>query len=99
MLAIAGDGLAYVASSFIIINIKKKEDLHTEQLGRPTNIMEFEKTWPECSLSSGKQLTNTSVVIVGGGIGGMCVAIDLIKRNNCRDFVILERASGVGGTW
>ncbi|KAK4196683.1 monooxygenase [Triangularia verruculosa] len=61
--------------------------------------MEFEKTWPECSLSSGQQFTNTSVVIIGAGIGGMCVAIDLIKRNNCRDFVILERASGVGGTW
>ncbi|OBT39049.1 hypothetical protein VE00_10878 [Pseudogymnoascus sp. WSF 3629] len=61
--------------------------------------MAFEKSWPEFSLSSGQQFTNTSVVIVGAGIGGMCVAIDLIKRNNCRDFVILEQSAGVGGTW
>ncbi|KAI1463054.1 monooxygenase [Daldinia caldariorum] len=61
--------------------------------------MAFEKVRSESLLSSGQQLTNTSVVIVGAGIGGMCVAIDLIKRNNCRDFVILEQSSGVGGTW
>ena len=27
----------------------------------------------------------------------MCTAIDLVKRNNCRNFVILEKSSGVGG--
>ncbi|EAW20389.1 flavin-containing monooxygenase [Aspergillus fischeri NRRL 181] len=61
--------------------------------------MAFEKSWPEFSLSSGQQFTNTSVVIVGAGIGGMCVAIDLIRRNHCRDFVILEQSAGIGGTW
>lgn len=40
-----------------------------------------------------------TVVIIGGGISGICVAIDLLKRNNCRDFVILEKSAGVGGTW
>jgi hypothetical protein len=30
---------------------------------------------------------------------GMCMAIDLIKRNECRNFVILEKSSSVGGTW
>jgi cation diffusion facilitator CzcD-associated flavoprotein CzcO len=30
---------------------------------------------------------------------GMCMAIDLIKRNSCHNFVILEKSSGVGGTW
>ncbi|KAJ5546612.1 hypothetical protein N7494_004197 [Penicillium frequentans] len=29
----------------------------------------------------------------------MCMAIDLIKRNQCRNFVILEKGSSVGGTW
>lgn len=29
----------------------------------------------------------------------MCTAIDLIKRNNCRNFIILEKSSGIGGTW
>lgn len=61
--------------------------------------MAFEKPWPEFSLSSGQQFTNTSVVIVGAGIGGICVPIDLIKRNKCRDFVLLEQSAGVGGTW
>lgn len=54
---------------------------------------------PDSSLSSGQHFTNASVVIIGAGMGGICAAIDLIKRNDCRDFVILERSSGVGGTW
>lgn len=29
----------------------------------------------------------------------MCTAIDLITRNNCKNFVILEKSGGVGGTW
>lgn len=32
-------------------------------------------------------------------IPGMCTAIDLIKQNNCKNFIILEKSSGVGGTW
>ena len=30
---------------------------------------------------------------------GMCTAIDLIKRTSCKNFLILEKSSGVGGTW
>lgn len=30
---------------------------------------------------------------------GICTAIDLIRRHNCRNFVILEKSSYVGGTW
>ncbi|KAJ5329475.1 hypothetical protein N7452_009865 [Penicillium brevicompactum] len=46
-----------------------------------------------------KDFTNATVVIIGAGISGICMAIDLIKRNNCHNFVILERSSSVGGTW
>ncbi|KAJ6023057.1 hypothetical protein N7499_008375 [Penicillium canescens] len=46
-----------------------------------------------------KDFTNATVVIIGAGISGMCMAIDLIKRNNCHNFVILEKGSSVGGTW
>ncbi|KAL4804476.1 hypothetical protein BDV18DRAFT_143233 [Aspergillus unguis] len=46
-----------------------------------------------------KDYTNAAVVIIGAGISGMCMAIDLIKRNKCHNFVILEKSSGVGGTW
>src|ERR1700743_1989601 len=38
-------------------------------------------------------VTNTEPVI------GMCTAIDLIRKNKCRNFTILERGSGIGGTW
>lgn len=29
----------------------------------------------------------------------MCMAIDLIKRNQCHNFIILEKSTSVGGTW
>ncbi|KGO66726.1 hypothetical protein PITC_056190 [Penicillium italicum] len=46
-----------------------------------------------------KEFTNATVVIIGAGISGMCMAIDLIKRSKTQNFVILERSSSVGGTW
>ncbi|KAJ6036353.1 hypothetical protein N7540_000632 [Penicillium herquei] len=46
-----------------------------------------------------KDFTQATVVIIGAGISGMCMAIDLIKKNQCRNFVILEKSSNVGGTW
>ncbi|KAF2443240.1 monooxygenase [Karstenula rhodostoma CBS 690.94] len=61
--------------------------------------MEHDKIWTKEAMDSGQGYTDTSVVIVGAGIGGICVAIDLITRNHCRDFVILEQSSGIGGTW
>ncbi|KAL4807495.1 hypothetical protein BDV18DRAFT_151521 [Aspergillus unguis] len=42
--------------------------------------------------------TQSTVVIVGAGISGMCMAIDLLRRNH-HNFVILEKGSSVGGTW
>ncbi len=38
------------------------------------------------------------VVIIGAGFGGLCAAIQL-KRAGIDDFVVLERAAEVGGTW
>jgi len=38
------------------------------------------------------------IIIVGSGFGGLCAAIKL-KAAGEHDFVILERASDVGGTW
>lgn len=60
--------------------------------------MATSEVWPEDSVFS-QDYTQTSVVIVGAGIGGVCIAIDLIRQNKCRDFVILEKSAGVGGTW
>ena len=41
---------------------------------------------------------DTDVAIVGAGFGGLGTAISL-KRAGRNDFVVLERAGGVGGTW
>ncbi len=38
------------------------------------------------------------VVIIGAGPGGICAAIKLLEAG-IRDFVMLEKAGGVGGTW
>lgn len=38
------------------------------------------------------------IAIIGAGFGGLAMAIRLLQ-NNIRDFVILEKASGIGGTW
>jgi cation diffusion facilitator CzcD-associated flavoprotein CzcO len=40
----------------------------------------------------------TQVVIIGGGFSGLGVAIQLLERG-IKDFVILEKASQLGGTW
>lgn len=40
----------------------------------------------------------TSVLIIGAGFAGLGTAIQLLKRG-IDDFVILERAGEVGGTW
>jgi len=37
-------------------------------------------------------------LIVGSGFAGLCMAIKL-KQAGCRDFLLLEKAKGLGGTW
>jgi cation diffusion facilitator CzcD-associated flavoprotein CzcO len=69
-----------------------------EQCQEPLSLVDTVTSTPEDAVHS-QDYTKTSVVIVGAGIGGMCNAIDKIRQNKCRDFVILERSTGVGGTW
>ena len=38
------------------------------------------------------------VAIIGAGPGGICTAVRLLERG-LHDFVILEKAPGIGGTW
>jgi cation diffusion facilitator CzcD-associated flavoprotein CzcO len=46
----------------------------------------------------GDQTFNTGVVIIGSGFGGLGAAIRL-RQEGREDFVVLERAGDVGGTW
>lgn len=50
-------------------------------------------------MASTPGFTSTKVLIIGGGISGMCMAIELMTRYNIRDLVIVEKSSGFGGTW
>jgi cation diffusion facilitator CzcD-associated flavoprotein CzcO len=43
-------------------------------------------------------MTSPRIVIIGAGPGGLCMGAKLLEAG-CEDFVILERAEGVGGTW
>lgn len=44
------------------------------------------------------QIQSTQVAIIGSGFGGLATAIRLIQAN-MHDFIILEKANDVGGTW
>lgn len=44
------------------------------------------------------QPLSCDVAIVGAGLGGLCMALQLLAQGN-RDFVILEQHHDVGGTW
>jgi cation diffusion facilitator CzcD-associated flavoprotein CzcO len=44
------------------------------------------------------QPRHVRVAIIGSGFGGLCMAIKL-RQAGIEDFVILERADAVGGTW
>jgi hypothetical protein len=45
------------------------------------------------------QYNNAAVVIIGGGIAGMNMAIDLLTKQGIKSFVIIEKGGGFGGTW
>lgn len=57
-----------------------------------------DQPWPQVPVGN-KDHGQAAVLIIGAGISGLCTAIDLIKRNNCRNFTIVERSAGLGGTW
>jgi cation diffusion facilitator CzcD-associated flavoprotein CzcO len=53
---------------------------------------------PPIQPSSQKHREEVEVAIIGAGFGGLCMAIKLLEQGN-RNFVILEKAHEVGGTW
>ncbi|KXT07331.1 hypothetical protein AC578_437 [Pseudocercospora eumusae] len=42
---------------------------------------------------------DTHVLVIGAGMSGLALAVQLIRTYNCRDFHIVEKENDVGGTW
>jgi cation diffusion facilitator CzcD-associated flavoprotein CzcO len=61
-------------------------DIGRRQLGREVRTARLEGR------------STPGVVIVGGGLSGLAMAIQLV-RAGIRDFTIVEQSDGVGGTW
>ena len=57
----------------------------------------LQKPDPQSRQQNLDRITST-IVIIGCGFGGMAMAIEL-KKNGMNDFIILERASDIGGVW
>ncbi|MGW1254373.1 flavin-containing monooxygenase [Streptomyces sp. NPDC002513] len=49
-------------------------------------------------MAESEQVPHVRVAVIGSGFGGLGAAVRL-RREGITDFVVLERASGVGGTW
>lgn len=57
-----------------------------------------DKTAPRLGSSLGARGKDTRFVIIGAGISGVLMAIKLLERG-FRNFVVLEKADRMGGTW
>ena len=53
--------------------------------------------WPH--VDYGRNTNRADVLIIGAGISGMVTAIDMIRKGNGRNFIIVEKGNQVGGTW
>lgn len=49
-------------------------------------------------MSAGPSTRTLRIAIIGSGFSGLCLGIRLKKAGN-NDFIIFEKAAGVGGTW
>ncbi|TVY36246.1 FAD-binding monooxygenase [Lachnellula occidentalis] len=47
----------------------------------------------------GRNTNKTDVLIIGAGISGLVMAIEMIRKGNGRKFIIVEQGNQVGGTW
>ena len=56
------------------------------------------ETQPAAAASTRTAAREVRVAIIGSGFAGLCMAIALRRRGE-QDFVVLERADDVGGTW
>ena len=57
-----------------------------------------QETKAGASAPSAPSVREVEVAIAGAGFGGLCMAIKLLEAG-IQDFVVLEKAHDVGGTW
>jgi len=55
-------------------------------------------TSPSVPAATGDEATHLRVVVVGAGLAGIAAAVKL-KQAGLTDYVVLEKADRVGGTW
>jgi len=54
---------------------------------------------PSPTVEYGRNTNRADVLIIGAGISGMTTAIEMIRKGNGRNFIIVEKGNQVGGTW
>jgi cation diffusion facilitator CzcD-associated flavoprotein CzcO len=59
---------------------------------------EINQKGPATTATGGRPTPHVKVAIIGTGFSGLGTAIKLLQ-NNVKDFVLLERADEIGGTW
>jgi cation diffusion facilitator CzcD-associated flavoprotein CzcO len=42
---------------------------------------------------------NTEVLIIGAGMSGLGLAVQIIRKYGLRNFELIEKSDDVGGTW
>ncbi|KAG9234740.1 cyclohexanone monooxygenase [Amylocarpus encephaloides] len=47
----------------------------------------------------GRSTNRADVLIIGAGISGLTTAIDMIRKGNGTNFIIVDKGNQVGGTW
>ncbi|OAG35978.1 hypothetical protein AYO21_09838 [Fonsecaea monophora] len=60
-------------------------------------VEKHEANWRDIP-NANRNFTKAEVVIVGGGISGMCMAIDLLVTQRAKNIILLEKGGGFGGT-
>jgi hypothetical protein len=85
---------------YLILTILLELPNHKSPAQRHTStaVMTGDRPWPQVPVGN-QTHAEAAVVIIGAGISGLCTAIDLLKKNNCKNFIIIEKSGGPGGTW
>jgi succinate dehydrogenase/fumarate reductase flavoprotein subunit len=54
---------------------------------------------PTPTITYGRTTNRADVLIIGAGISGLTTAIEMIRKGNGRNFIIVDKGNQVGGTW